>query len=159
MDLEHIKTVIKYARNFHPELLEVDSLNSYMETVNSQLEEAGVNGDNIEDLLICRDVVQGHEFYMNDKLPNYMEARDRQYCLYLEAKAEVASKASSAPKGKIESDKMELSLKTAYISSCSIYKRVEKAASSLHSRDKLLSQKISYLKEEKNRKQFVESKR
>ncbi len=155
MNVEDLEKAIAYAREFHPHLLEEDALSDYMNKINVQLDEAGYHGMDINELLECRDIVQGHEMYLNDKLPNYMEARDKQHCLYLEAKAEVASKASSAPKGKIESDKVELSLKSDYISSCSIYKRIEKAAGSLHSKDKLLSQRISFLKEEKNRNQFI----
>lgn len=158
---EELSGIIKYAQTMYPHLIDevVDTkLANHQENFKNELDNAGFRGDDINQLLECRDMITNEEAYVNTLAVNYKLAYSNHTALYKQNKAEVIKSFATPTKGKVEADAKELELSKEMNESESIYRRVTVYSDWLHSKNNVLSQRISHLKNEYNLNQFVNNK-
>lgn len=152
---EELESIVAYVRRFNPEILQEDKLEVYMNKIEAELVEAGIGGDNIPKLLKCREILQAHTQHLSYLVGSYYEAKQLNESKYKERRAEITLKGSSATSGKVDAEKVDSEIKADFIASERIYKQLHSAVNSLETRDNILSQRISYLKQQFNLTQHV----
>jgi hypothetical protein len=133
----------------------MDNFKTYIKQVNESLKDAGEDTDDIESLLRCRSLINGHREYLGQLEASYLEAKQIAEAEYKEKRAEIVSDYKVVTKGKIEAERRDLEIKLEFIKLETTYKRIRNFYEILTNRDEILSQRISYLKEEKKLNNFI----
>lgn len=153
---DQISIAIQYAKQNYPDLL-LDKFDNHRKDVEAKC--SMFMGLGIEELFELREYCGGQISYLGDAYSRYKYAEDAYLSEYKTKIAEVKLGAikngESASKASIIADVNEAKLKLMYNKTHEMRQRIGKLLSFVEQRDDSIKQYISFLKQEKNRTQFI----
>lgn len=158
---DELFSLVSYTHKLYPHIIDEvvnGKLVEHQEAFKKSLDDMGFKGDDINSLLECRDALTNEEAYINALSVNYKISFNTQSALYKQNKAELIKSFTNATKGKLEAEAKELELTKDMYEAERIYRRVVVYSEWLHSKNNVLSQRISHLKNELSLNQFVNNK-